>query len=60
VTAYAYETEPNTEIFAGLTKEPSAKLQLPENIQNQSGPSLGMLALGAEGMQMWRREEALV
>jgi hypothetical protein len=59
VTAYAYETEPNTEIFAGLTKGPNAELWLPENTENQHGPSLGMLALGAEGMPLWRREETL-
>lgn len=62
ITAYAYETEPNQPIWAGSTEEATAEAQLPEgivpeNIQSQSGPSLGMLALGANGLSLWRREE---
>ena len=56
ITAYAYETVPNKFILAGETAGPTADLQLPANIQNQRGPSLGMLALGAVGMPLWRRE----
>ncbi len=64
VTAYAYETEPNEPIWAGVTREPAAAVQVPEDIapekiQNQIKPSLGMLALGAEGLPLWRREETL-
>jgi hypothetical protein len=58
ITAYAYETEPNEPIYAGLTEEPTAEVQSPEN-RDQAGPSLGMLALGAEGLPLWRREETL-
>ena len=56
ITAYAYETEANTQIFAGLTEEPAAKVQAPQNIRNQRGPALGMLAAGADGLPLWRRE----
>jgi hypothetical protein len=60
ITAYAYETEPNQPILAGTSEKSSAEVQLPENIQNQAGPSLGMLATGADGLPLWRREEALI
>jgi hypothetical protein len=65
ITGYAYETVPNKPILvgtaagavAGTAGKPTAEVQLPENIQNQSGPSLGMLALGAESLPLWRREQ---
>jgi hypothetical protein len=49
ITAYAYETEPNKQILAGI----------PENkndvkIINLNGPSLGALAAGADGLSKWR------
>jgi hypothetical protein len=56
ITAYAYETEANTPILAGTTEDAAAEIQLPESIQKQSGPSLGMLAAGADGLPLWRRE----
>jgi hypothetical protein len=59
ITAYAYEAEANTPIYAGLTHDPTAELQAPENVPNQAGPSLGMLAAGAEAVPLWRREENL-
>jgi hypothetical protein len=59
ITAYAYETEPDKLILAGETAGPTAEVQIPENIQNQAGPSLGMLALGADGLPLWRREGTL-
>jgi len=55
ITAYAYETVPNKPIKAGTAA--TAALQSPPH---QAGPSLGMLGLGAEGMPLWRREEASV
>lgn len=65
ITGYAYETVPNKPILAGTAssaagaaKKPTAEAQVPENIHNQSGPSLGMLALGSEALPLWRREEA--
>ena len=57
VTAYAYETIPNKPILAGTAERPTAEVQAPEKIQRQAEPSLGMLALGADGLPLWRREE---
>jgi hypothetical protein len=64
ITGYAYETVPNKTILAGTAataaataEKPTAKLQAPKNIRNQSGPSLGMLAAGAGALPMWRRKE---
>jgi hypothetical protein len=59
ITAYAYETVANQPITAGPAEGKAAEAQSPENVQNQAGPSLGMLALGADGVPLWRREEAL-
>ena len=66
ITGYAYETIPNKAIKAGTAaiaasavNTPTAEVQVPENVQNQSGPSLGMLALGSEALPMWRREGTL-
>jgi hypothetical protein len=56
ITGYAYETVPNKAILAGTAGKPTAETHVPENTQSQSGPSLGMLAAGAEGMPLWRRE----
>jgi hypothetical protein len=64
ITGYAYETVANKPIKAGTAataastaEKSTAEVQAPKNIPNQSGPSLGMLAAGADGMPMWRREE---
>jgi hypothetical protein len=59
ITSYAYETESGKPIFAGLTEAPTAEVQAPENMRKQVGPSLGMLAVGAEGFPLWRREATL-
>jgi hypothetical protein len=62
ITGYAYETVANKAIKAGTAataQKPTAELQTPTNIRNQSGPSLGMLAAGANALPMWRREKAL-
>jgi hypothetical protein len=57
ITEYGYETIANKKVLAGLasnsTNVPEAKTNLPA----VSGASLGMLALGAGGMEVWRREE---
>lgn len=55
ITGYAYETVANKAIKAGTAATAAAQVQVP---QRQAGPSLGMLAAGAEGMPLWRREEA--
>jgi hypothetical protein len=56
ITEYAYETKPNQPIYAGETK--TADIRVPANIQDQAGPSLGMLAVGADGLALWRRDGA--
>jgi hypothetical protein len=63
ITAYAYETVPNKPILAGTAKsaaatedKPTATLQVPGNRQDNRGPSLGMLAGGADALPMWRHE----
>jgi len=58
VTAYAYETVANKKITIGSStssdeEQPSKRAALSET------PSLAMLALGADGMPLWRREETL-
>jgi len=70
LTGYAYETIPGKSIIAGQKKE-----ALVESDEKDSGPgaslanplpdtplpaSLGMLALGARGVPLWRRKESAV
>jgi hypothetical protein len=62
LTGYAYETIPGKSIVAGRTKDseddfvPDASLAnpIPETPQPAS---LGMLALGAQAVPLWRRKE---
>ncbi|SRR5579871_6273538 len=63
ITGYAYETVPNKAIAAGTaaiaasaTHNPTAEVQTPKSTVRQ-GPSLGMLAAGADALPIWRREE---
>ena len=61
LTGYAYETILGKSIIAGQTKgtddaEPVASLQAPA----PEPAALGMLALGAPGLWIWRREESAV
>ncbi len=58
ITAYAYETVANKTIQAGTGKTATSEIQAPEKIKNQAGPSLGMLAAGADSLPLWRREES--
>jgi hypothetical protein len=60
ISGYAYETIPNKPILAGTAGTGIADVQVPTEIQTRDGGSLGMLALGSEGLPLWRREEALV
>ena len=61
LTGYAYETIPNKPIIAGKTKgpeengheEPDATFRAPTG----EPASLGLLAMGAPGLSIWRREE---
>jgi|SRR5580704_3000359 hypothetical protein len=57
ITGYAYETVPSQAILAGSAEKATAEFQVSGDIRNQGKPSLGMLALGAEGFLLWRREE---
>jgi hypothetical protein len=54
VTGFAYETVANKPIHAGDTGELNAGLTNPKMRRDAS---LGMLAAGANGLQLWRREE---
>lgn len=54
ITAYAYETVANKPIKAGASATAAADARISEAIH---GPSLGMLAAGADALPMWRREE---
>lgn len=54
ITGYAYETVASKAIKAGTAGIAATEVQA---TKPQAGPSLGMLAAGAEGMTLWRREE---
>lgn len=58
ITAYAYETVANKAIKAGSSKSTAENVaKVTENLPKPVTASLGMLALGSEGMHLWRREE---
>lgn len=57
VNGYGYETIANKRISAGIPSKNSADNQTPENVGRPGSPSLGILALGADGLALWRREE---
>jgi hypothetical protein len=57
ITAYAYETIPNKKIVAGSAKSSASDAKGQSASERPSGASLGMLALGADGLPVWRREE---
>jgi hypothetical protein len=63
LTGYAYETIPGKSIVAGRTKGPDDDIvpdaSLTSPIPDTPQPaSLGMLALGAQGVPLWRRKES--
>lgn len=57
ITEYGYETIPNKRVLAGLASTNIGQTEARNRDDEFSGASLGMLALGAEGLQVWRREE---
>ncbi|HEX3819494.1 MAG TPA: hypothetical protein VHW45_04145, partial [Candidatus Sulfotelmatobacter sp.] len=59
ITEYGYETIANKRLGAGLASD-SADDQAQAPPDEPSRPSLGMLALGTDGLAIWRREEELV
>lgn len=61
ITEYAYETVASKKIAAGATSASAAqaKASAEEVIKMKAnGPSLGMLAAGAEALPVWRRDES--
>jgi hypothetical protein len=58
IIAYAYETVANKKISAGATSSSAIQAEAQQDMKS-GRPSLGMLALGADGLALWRREEAL-
>jgi len=62
ITGYAYETIPNKPIVTGKTKG-SDEIDIARGSAVLVGPvrksaSLGLLALGAPALSVWRREES--
>jgi hypothetical protein len=58
LTGYAYETIPGKAIIAGATKEPDdAGPSAALSTRTPTPVTLGMLALGAPGLSIWKREE---
>jgi hypothetical protein len=61
ITEFAYESTANKAITAGATKDDSASAKTPDQEpQKPNGTSLGILALGAQGIPKWRKETAPV
>lgn len=59
LTGYAYETTPNTPIITGKTSSATHASVAPEIAPAVSHQSLGTLALGTNGLSIWRRKEDL-
>jgi hypothetical protein len=59
ITGYAYETVANKRILVGISAKDSANIQAEPKAESLGHPSLGVLALGADGLALWRRDEAL-
>ena len=57
ITAYAYETIANKVTTAGATSGAASVAEVQPQMPKPAG--LGMLALGAEGLPLWRRDEIL-
>ncbi len=57
LTGYAYETILGKAIIAGATKGPDDAAPSALNKPTPEPATLGMLALGAPGLSIWRREE---
>lgn len=60
ITEYGYESVANKSCGAGLAGAASAAPTAEQTKHTQLHPSLGMLALGSDGLPLWRREEELV
>lgn len=60
VTGYAYETVPNKPLVAGEKTEPTASAVGPQLAPSNRPATLGMLARGADGLTIWRRDDDVV
>jgi len=60
ITEYAYETVANKKISAGSTSTSASENQAQNEAEQRIRPSLGMLARGADGLALWRRDDALM
>jgi len=60
IIGYAYEKIANKPIVVGIPGKGSALTQAEPRAESFGQPSLGMLALGADGLIIWRGSEALV
>lgn len=56
ITGYAYETVANKAITAGETASPTSEAKVMKPAPGPGAASLGSLALGADGLAIWRRE----
>ena len=56
ITGYAYETVPTKKIKAGTAATSATDTNAPNATRTAKGPSLGMLAAGADALPVWRRE----
>jgi hypothetical protein len=61
LAGFAYETIANKQITAGQTKGPT-EVAVGDNLLSPppEAPSLGVLAQGARGLAVWRREEEVI
>jgi hypothetical protein len=57
ITEYAYETVANKSLTAGQTTGASDSSAAVQQKLAPAGPSLGMLAAGADGLPLWRRSK---
>jgi hypothetical protein len=56
ITGYAYETIANKKLEAGVPSNDAADFSAEETSVHSNQGCLGMLALGFDGLAMWRRE----
>jgi hypothetical protein len=59
LTGYAYETIPGKPIVAGVTKEPDDAPIVSLNTPTPKVATLGILALGAPPLSIWRRDQSV-
>jgi hypothetical protein len=55
LTEYAYETIPGKAIVTGDNGASEASAEKPAAVNPRVGPALGALALGADGLSLWRK-----